>query len=62
MQTRLPKPIILEPWALDAMRELIDILGHLNDGMFINPEDLCDRIERTAEGIRLCSGEPHLER
>ena len=61
MQQKLAKPIILEPWALDAMRELVDIVGMLNDGLFVNPQDLGDRLLRCAEGIVLVSGEPHLE-
>ena len=55
------KPIILEQWSLDAMRELVDITAMLNDGMFVNPSDLGDRLLRCAESLILASGDPWIE-
>lgn len=47
------RPLILEPWAIEAMRELIDITALLNDGLFSTPGDLAARIKVTAEAIEL---------
>jgi hypothetical protein len=60
MQSKTPpgKPIILEQWSLDAMRELVDITAMLNDGLFVSPSDLGDRLLRCAESLILASGEP----
>jgi hypothetical protein len=53
----------IEPWAMDALRELIDIAGLLNDEMFLSVETLDakqaigQRLQALAESIAL-DGDP----
>lgn len=63
-----PPPPMPE-WAIDALRELIDIAGLLNDEMFLSlgpPESgsidprqtICDRLRSLTETLTLTAGEP----
>ena len=47
------RPYILPPWNVDALRELLDTLNCLNNGLYENPKDLADCLHQTAESIRL---------
>jgi hypothetical protein len=46
-----PRPYRLQPWAIDAARELLDILTSINEGGFVTPADIGDRLRRSAESI-----------
>ena len=60
-------PTTMPEWAIDALRELIDIAGLLNDEMFLAVETfdaremIVGRLRSLAETITLTSGEPHIE-
>ncbi|WP_035992542.1 hypothetical protein [Leptolyngbya sp. KIOST-1] len=47
------RPYILPPWSADAIRELLDTLNCLNNGLYESPKDLSDCLHATAESIRL---------
>ncbi|MFH7245713.1 MAG: hypothetical protein ACHWZW_23015 [Spirulina sp.] len=57
----------IQPWAMNALRELIDIASLLNDEMFISMEAMdarsaiVQRLQALAEGLTLDTGEPHIE-
>lgn len=47
------RPYTLPHWAVDGIRELLDTLRCLNDGMYETPKDLSDCLHATAESVRL---------
>ncbi|MBE9157679.1 hypothetical protein IQ265_12705 [Nodosilinea sp. LEGE 06152] len=47
------RPYSLPPWSTDAIRELLDTLNCLNNGLYENPKDLSDCLHATAESVRL---------
>ncbi|HIK45377.1 MAG TPA: hypothetical protein IGR64_10890 [Leptolyngbyaceae cyanobacterium M65_K2018_010] len=49
----MSRPYNLSPWSTDAIRELIDTLNCLNNGLYESPTDLADCLQRTSESVRL---------
>lgn len=47
------RPYTLPPWSTDAIRELVDTLNCLNNGLYETPKDLSDCLHATAESLRL---------
>ncbi|MBE9137675.1 hypothetical protein IQ254_10685 [Nodosilinea sp. LEGE 07088] len=49
----MTRPYTLPPWTADAIRELIDTLNCLNNGLYESPSDMAECLHSTAESIRL---------
>lgn len=45
------RPYRLPTWSVDALRELIDVLVHVSEGVFANPMDLGDRLRESARSL-----------
>ncbi len=41
-----------QPWERVALRECIDVLNYLSQGLFINPTDFADRLRTAAETVQ----------